>query len=95
MLPLYHIFGSEELSLLSPGVAQLSPQPYVAMNSADAAQAGFEPQSNVEFTIAGTSYRLPLQLRDDLPQGVAGLPAGIGILQGVQLPAWSKIVRTL
>jgi NADH-quinone oxidoreductase subunit G len=95
LVPLYHIFGSEELSLLSPGISQLSPQAYVAINSVDAARAGLEPESHVKFTIAGTAYRLPLQLRDDLPQGVAGLPAGIGILQGVQLPAWSKIVRAL
>ena len=35
MLPLHHIFGSEELSL-SPGVAELAPRPYVALNPDDA-----------------------------------------------------------
>src|SRR5882724_5845165 len=28
ILPLYHIFGSEELSILAPGIAERAPQPY-------------------------------------------------------------------
>ena len=36
LLPLYHIFGSEELSLSAPGVAELAPKPYVALNAEDA-----------------------------------------------------------
>ena len=33
LVPLYHVFGSEELSFSSPGIAELAPKPYVALNA--------------------------------------------------------------
>ncbi|ABB74321.1 NADH dehydrogenase subunit G [Nitrosospira multiformis ATCC 25196] len=36
LLPLHHIFGSEELSILAPGIAELGAQPYLALNPEDA-----------------------------------------------------------
>lgn len=93
IVPVYHIFGSEELSIHSPGVKQLSPGAYLAMNDKDAERAGLRPEDPVEFTIAGSTHRAALRIRSDLPQGLAGIPAGIEPLQGIQLPAWSRIVR--
>ena len=92
MVPLYHIFGSEELSVHSPGVKELSPRAYVAMNHEDAARIGLQTEDAVEFTVAGMTYRALLKLRPDLPRGVAGVPAGIEPLQGIRLPAWGRIV---
>ncbi len=93
LVPLYHIFGSEELSVLSPGVRELSPRAYVAINAGAAQRLGFQSDDLVEITVCGTAYRLHLQIRPDLLDGIAGLPVGIGILQGLPLPAWSGIVR--
>ena len=93
VVPLYNVFGSEELSVHSPGVKQLSPQPYIAMHDELAKRFGLEVNSMVEFAIEGTSYRAPLQIRRDLPAGVAGIPTGIEPFLGIQLPAWSRIVR--
>lgn len=93
VVPLYHVFGSEELSVHSPGVKQLSPQPYIAMKDEYAKRFGLEANSIVEFAVDGTSYRAPLQIRPDLPAGVAGIPMGVEPFLGIQLPAWSKIVR--
>ncbi len=93
IVPLHHIFGSEELSIHSPGVKQLSPRAYLAMNDKDAERVGLGPEDRVEFTIADSTYRVALKIRSDLPQGLAGIPAGIEPLQRIQLPAWSRIVR--
>jgi len=93
VVPLYHVFGSEELSVHSAGVKQLSPQPYTAMNDEDAKRFGLEANSMVEFAIDGTDYRAPLQIRPELPAGVAGVPTGVEPFLGIQLPAWSRIVR--
>ena len=46
-MPLYHIFGSEELSAAAPAVAELAPAPYLALNPADAAAFGLEPKARV------------------------------------------------
>ncbi|HXE12517.1 MAG TPA: molybdopterin-dependent oxidoreductase, partial [Bryobacteraceae bacterium] len=93
IVSLYHVFGSEELSIHSPGVKQLSPGPYIAINDGEARQRGLELNSMVEFALGGANYRAPLQIRPDLPAGLAGIPAGINPFHGVLLPAWSKVVR--
>ncbi len=93
IVPLYHVFGSEELSILSPGVKQLSPKPYIAMNDEHAKGAGLQAEDMVELAIGGASYRAALQIRPDLPVGIAGVPVGVDLFAGIQLPAWSKIER--
>jgi NADH-quinone oxidoreductase subunit G len=40
LVPLYHIYGSEELSSLSPPVAELVPGPYLAVSPSDAGLLG-------------------------------------------------------
>jgi hypothetical protein len=40
LVPLYHIYGSEELSSQSPPVTELIPEPYLALNPADAGALG-------------------------------------------------------
>src|ERR1700722_17297548 len=36
LIPIFHIFGSEELSRVARAISQLVPRPYVALNPADA-----------------------------------------------------------
>jgi NADH-quinone oxidoreductase subunit G len=83
VLPLHHIFGSEELSRHAPGVAHLSPEPYVALNPEDAASLG----SQVELF----GRRLPVTIAAGLPRGLAGVPAGVPPFAGLELPVWSRI----
>ncbi|MGD8624156.1 MAG: NADH-quinone oxidoreductase subunit NuoG [Anaerolineae bacterium] len=77
VVPLYHIFGSEELSVLTPGVLELAPEPYLALNPDDAAGLGVDAGDEVEFHVGERRYRLPLRLLPALPPGLAGLPSGL------------------
>ncbi len=77
----HHIFGSEELSALSPSVAQLAPAPYIALNPRDDDRLAKNAEGLVEFTLSGASYRLPVRRSASLPEGVAAVPAGISSLQ--------------
>ena len=88
LVPMYHIFGSDELSLSAPGIAELAPKPYVALDTADITEG-----TEVQVSCAGGTFRLPVRIRLDLPPGVAGLSAGIPPLAGIRLPAWGKIAR--
>jgi NADH-quinone oxidoreductase subunit G len=88
LVPMYHIFGSDELSLSAPGIAELAVKPYVAMNAGDLTEG-----AEVEVSCAGGTFRLPVRIRPDLPPGVAGLSAGLPPLVGITLPAWGKIAR--
>jgi len=77
----------------SPGVKQLSPGAYLAMNAGDAERLDARPGDLIEFTLSGIAYRVSLKIHPDLPEGVAGLPAGVDFLQGISLPKWSRIER--
>lgn len=83
VVPLYHVFGSEELSRLAPGIAELAPGPYVLLNPDDA--AGFCGEAEI------LGERIPVRLAADFPRGQAGVPAGIAPFTGLKLPMWSRI----
>ncbi|MGD0211901.1 MAG: NADH-quinone oxidoreductase subunit NuoG [Terriglobales bacterium] len=89
LVPMYHIFGSDELSLSAPGIAELKAKPHVAVNSSE-----FTENAEVEISFAGGTFRLPVRIRPDLPRGVAGLSVGAPPLVGSALPAWGTIART-
>ena len=94
IVPIEHIFGSEELSLQSPAVASLAPAPYLAVNAADAASLHTGEQAGeVEIELGGAKHRLPLKVLPELPAGIAGIPAGLTPARGAALPAWCRILR--
>jgi len=88
----HHIFGSDELSLLSPGIAGRVPERYLAVNPEDAGRFRIEAGTEVEIMIFGKAYRLRAVINASLPPGVAGLPVVSG-LEGIALPACGKVGR--
>lgn len=83
LVPLFHIFGSEELSRSAPAIAELSPGPYIALNAQDAANLGSE--------VIVMTQRLPVRVTSGLPAGVAGCPANVFPFEGLELPLWTEI----
>ena len=95
VLPLYSVFGSEELSAQAQAVADRSPSPSLCLSPEDAAAFGSAEDSRVGLTINGDVYELPIQIMHDLPVGIAGLPAGLPGIPTASLPAWCTLVRGL
>ncbi len=94
VIPIEHIFGSEELSLQAPAIAELAFKPYLALNAADAESLHMNGQDgDVEIELGGGKHRLPLKVLPDLPAGVAGIPAGVTASIQEELPAWCRIER--
>jgi NADH-quinone oxidoreductase subunit G len=91
VVPLHHIFGSEELSMLTPGVAQRAPQPYLGLNPEDIAALQLNGDNVVELQLAGNSFFLRARPMPDLTKGLAGMPVGLPGLPGMALPAWSQL----
>ncbi len=91
--PLYHTFGSEELSVLSAGIAERAPQPYLALNPDDANAWRADEGEEVELVINGVVYLLAVRLHPGLPRGVAGVPVGLRELPWADLPQWGSITR--
>lgn len=85
LVHIHHIFGSEPLSLLTPGINDLAPKPYVALNPADAAALGVAEGETVR---VDDTLDLPVRLLPSLMPGLAGLPVGVA---GLHLPAGSLV----
>ena len=92
-VPLYHIFGSEELSILSPAVAERAPEPYLALHPEDAAALHLAEGAQAEVRLNGSVHRFPVKLAPEMARGLAGIPAGLPQTKGLPLPAWSQIVK--
>ena len=95
IVPAFHIFGSEELSAMSPPIAQLAPAPYVALNETDATKLALREGDLLNITVdSQTPMSLVLRIIPALPSGLAMVPSGIGNLVGLSLPAWGQIEKS-
>jgi NADH-quinone oxidoreductase subunit G len=94
LIPLYHIFGSEALSMLSPAIAKLAPGPYVALHPEDAAGQKIADGDLARVKLNGTTLDLPVRVMDSLPHGLAGLPAGLPGMKQMALPARGAVQKT-
>ncbi|GEO05178.1 NADH-quinone oxidoreductase subunit G [Adhaeribacter aerolatus] len=93
LVPLYHIFGSEELSIISPGIAERAPDPYVAICTEDARAFQLEAGKVLEFAVNKQIFRLPVKINDDITKGTAGLPLGLPGVPYEEIPAWAQIFK--
>jgi NADH-quinone oxidoreductase subunit G len=91
VVPLHHCFGSEELSVLSPGVAERAPEPYLAVSAADAEDLGVEEGSAVLVRLAGEAQELPIRVLAGFPTGCVGVPFGLPGLELVPGSVWAGI----
>jgi NADH-quinone oxidoreductase subunit G len=88
-LPLYHIFGSDELSAQSPAVTERVPLPYVALNANDAHAKGLEEDMLLEILLQGEQHRFPIKIKKGIPTGTIGIPKGLKVTAGIQFPFWT------
>ncbi|MBE7414430.1 MAG: NADH-quinone oxidoreductase subunit NuoG [Deltaproteobacteria bacterium] len=92
VIPVYHIFGSEELNALSPPVAGLIPRPYIGLNPEDAVKLEAPPGEEVALKAGGLHLKLPARHMPGLPEGVAALPVLPGV-ERLRLPQWGVVAR--
>ena len=90
-VPLYHLFGSEEMSRPTPGIEELSPLPYMALGPEEAVSLGLSEGATAEVTAGSIRFSVPCKLIEGLPPGIAGLPAGIEGAPLADLPQWVTI----
>ncbi len=91
VVPLYHIFGSEELSAQSPAVKTRVPSPYVALNINDAARAGIAEGDLITIQFNDHPLPFPVNLRSSIAEGLIGLPKGLDATKGIQYPFLTKL----
>jgi NADH-quinone oxidoreductase subunit G len=91
LVPLHHIFGSEELSMAAAAVAQRAPQPYVGLGPDN----GFAVDGQAVWLRIGD--RLTEQIVRIVPglaPGLLGWPVGLPGMPPVVLPAVAKLEQS-
>ncbi|HQQ75540.1 MAG TPA: NADH-quinone oxidoreductase subunit G, partial [Pseudomonadales bacterium] len=89
--PLYHLFGSDELSVLAPAVKTMVVGAYVSLSRVDAARLKMAENSLVKVTLANRTYSLRLQISASLTPGLVGLPAGIPGMPAILGHVYAKL----
>lgn len=93
LLPVHHIFGSEEMSILSPGIRELSPSLYIGLNHREMEQLHLEAGDEISVRCEGLSLSAHLKQIAGLPDGCAALPVGIPGNPWIPLPAWGTVSK--
>ncbi len=93
LVPLHHIFGSDDLSMYSPGVAERAPEPYIGLNDADARRLELEEGDWLLAWLPWLDVRVPWRRLPSLPDGVAGLPVGLPGMPFADLPYRTRLLR--
>lgn len=93
VVPLHHLFGSEELSSRAPVVESRIPETYVALNNSDAERLGFSSGDYVAVQIGDTHVALPLQINAELAAGCVGIPVGLENAPIVAAATWAQVSK--
>ncbi len=93
VVPVHHIFGSEEMSSHAAGIAECSPEPYLGLGRAGAEALGLDPGDAAVIETYGTILTLPVKIIPDLTEGIAAIPVGLPGLEGVLPPFYARISR--
>lgn len=92
VVPLYHIFGSEELSARSPAIRERGTEAYLALHATDGGKLGLrEPGGRVRLHLGDRELTLSVLYDNTLPEGVAGLSVGGPGTTGIRFPLRAKI----
>ena len=76
-IPVYHIFGGEELSAVSPSIKELSPLPYAGICTDDAKKLEISSKDVIILKTNMNEYELPVKIISGLTPGTIGIPSGL------------------
>lgn len=74
VFPVYHLFGSEELSAYTPAIQEKATSAYISLNPEDAEKLGLQASDGVQVEHNGA---VPFIVRDSIVAGTVGVPVGL------------------
>jgi NADH-quinone oxidoreductase subunit G len=93
LLPQSHIFGSDELSVYTKGIADRAPEPYIGLSPVDAKMINAVEGAQVTVKIDKHAYSYPVKVIESLRNGVALVPKGLPGMPGMNWGEWVEIAR--
>lgn len=88
-IPVYHIFGSEELSSEAPAIKELIPEQCIWMNPDDTLKFGITKDESIGIDTGREVFELPVKIKLNLPEGLIG----ISVLTGGKWMKFNQWVR--
>jgi NADH-quinone oxidoreductase subunit G len=83
LVPLHHLFGSDETSAAAAPLQSRIPAAYAALGSTAAERLGLREGSPLRLTIDQTTLNLPVHIDSELADGLIGLPVGLAGIPAV------------
>jgi len=91
VVPRWHVFGSEELSALAPGIASRAAPASVALSRAECEKRGLRDGGRARLSLEGA---LPVDLLvvvKEMPEGIASVAPGSPGMPALPLPGWAAV----
>ncbi|TAL38928.1 MAG: NADH-quinone oxidoreductase subunit NuoG [Spirochaetes bacterium] len=89
LVPHHALFGSDELSMLAPGIMELAAAPHVILRPDEAGTLGLPEGASAHIAFGDTTVDAAVKLNDHVPAGTALLFPGPGV--HFAAPAWGTI----
>jgi NADH-quinone oxidoreductase subunit G len=93
IVPVYQIFGSEELSSASSGVTQRIQEPFLYLNQKDAEILSIKDGELIQLEVPGSKLRIKARIENSIRQGMAGLSVNLPEMQFIDLPCRGKLIK--
>jgi NADH-quinone oxidoreductase subunit G len=90
IVPVYRIFGSEELSSVSPSIVQRTSEPFVLMNQDDTDLIGANNGDYVQMETGKLKLKVKVNIAMSIRKGLAGLSVNLPGMPFVDIPGIGK-----
>jgi NADH-quinone oxidoreductase subunit G len=90
IISVYQIFGSDELSSVSPSMLERIPEPFVVMNQKDADILTLRDGDSVQLETIKIKLKVKVKIENSLVQGLAGLSVNLPGMPFVDVPCSGK-----
>jgi NADH-quinone oxidoreductase subunit G len=90
IVPVYRIYGSEELSSAAFAITQRIQEPFLYINQKDAEALSIKDGEVIRLEVPGNILRIKTKIEKSITQGIAGLSVNLPGMQFVDLPCRGK-----
>lgn len=93
IVPVYQIFGSEELSVVSTALAKRIKEPFIYLNPEDAKSKDLNDGDMVELETSETKLKIKVRIENSVQKGLAGLAKDLPGMPFVALPDYGRFEK--
>ena len=92
-VPVYHIYGSEELSSRGEAVRQRMSASILYLNTTDANRIGIKNDDTAAIVLNEYKFTIKVKIEDSIPEGVAGIYERLTEIPFLDLPEWGSVEK--